>query len=122
MTAYREREISSLVRQALKTLPVVVVTGLRQVGKTTFLRGDKALRERRYLTLDDLPTLEAAQRDPDAAAARSASRSRLRAGSAIAIWPVSKPSSPPLLEPAPACSPTTAPRRSPSARISTPSP
>jgi len=66
MTAYRDREISTLVRQALQTLPVVVVTGLRQVGKTTFLRGDKALRERRYLTLDDFATFEAAQRDPDA--------------------------------------------------------
>jgi hypothetical protein len=28
MTAYRDREISALVRQALQTLPVVVVTGL----------------------------------------------------------------------------------------------
>jgi len=66
MTAYRDRDLSSLVQEALKTLPVVVVTGLRQVGKTTFLQGDKALRGRRYLTLDDFATFEAAQRDPDA--------------------------------------------------------
>ncbi|HEX3526130.1 MAG TPA: ATP-binding protein [Thermoanaerobaculia bacterium] len=66
MTAYRERELSPLIREALGTLPVVVVTGLRQVGKTTFLREDAALKGRRYLTLDDFATFEAAQRDPQA--------------------------------------------------------
>lgn len=35
MTAYRPREISALVREALATFPVVVITGLRQAGKTT---------------------------------------------------------------------------------------
>jgi uncharacterized protein len=65
MTGYREREISSLVGQALSTLPVVVVTGLRQAGKTTLLRGDASLRQRRYLTLDDFATLEAARQDPE---------------------------------------------------------
>jgi uncharacterized protein len=66
MTGYREREISHLVQEALGTLPVVVVTGLRQAGKTTFLRQDAALKGRRYLTLDDFATFEAAQRDPQA--------------------------------------------------------
>ncbi|HYO11742.1 MAG TPA: ATP-binding protein [Thermoanaerobaculia bacterium] len=66
MTAYRQREISALVQEALGSLPVVVLTGLRQAGKTTFLLEDEALRGRRYLTLDDFATLEAARRDPEA--------------------------------------------------------
>ncbi len=56
----------SLVREALEALPVVVVTGLRQAGKTTFLRQDAAFHGRRYFTLDDYATLEAARREPEA--------------------------------------------------------
>lgn len=63
---YHPRELSRLVRDALDSLPVVVVTGLRQAGKTTFLQNDDALRGRRYLTLDDFSTLEAARREPEA--------------------------------------------------------
>lgn len=66
MTGYRPREISTLVQEALSSLPVVVVTGLRQAGKTTFLLQDEGLRGRRYLTLDDFATLEAARREPEA--------------------------------------------------------
>jgi predicted AAA+ superfamily ATPase len=66
MTGYRPREITPLLREALGSLPVVVVTGLRQAGKTTLLATDPAFAGRRYLTLDDLATLEAAQRDPEA--------------------------------------------------------
>jgi uncharacterized protein len=63
---YHPRELSRLVRDALDSLPVVVVTGLRQAGKTTFLQNDAALRGRRYLTLDDFATVEAARREPEA--------------------------------------------------------
>lgn len=66
MTGYRSREISALVRDALASLPVVVLTGLRQAGKTTFLQQDPLFQGRRYLTLDDFATLEAARRDPEA--------------------------------------------------------
>src|SRR5260370_15989032 len=66
MTAYRPRELTPLLREALGSLPVVVVTGLRQAGKTTLLATDPAFAGRRYLTLDDLAALEAAQRDPEA--------------------------------------------------------
>src|ERR1700680_197886 len=66
MTAYRPREITPLLREALGPLPVVVVTGLRQAGKTTLLATDPAFAGRRYLTLDDLVILEAAERDPEA--------------------------------------------------------
>jgi hypothetical protein len=63
---YRAREIAGRVSVALRTLPVVVVTGLRQAGKTTFLQRDAIFRGRRYLSLDDFATLEAARRDPRA--------------------------------------------------------
>src|ERR1700726_1335120 len=66
MTDYRPREITPLLREALGSLPVVVVTGLRQAGKTTLIATDSAFAGRRYLTLDDLATLEAAERDPEA--------------------------------------------------------
>jgi len=66
MTANRPREITPLLREALGTLPVVVVTGLRQAGKTTLLATDPTFAGRHYLTLDDLATLEAAERDPEA--------------------------------------------------------
>jgi predicted AAA+ superfamily ATPase len=66
MTVLRPRDITPLLREALATLPVVVVTGLRQAGKTTLIATDPAFAGRRYLTLDDLATLEAAERDPEA--------------------------------------------------------
>jgi predicted AAA+ superfamily ATPase len=66
MTGYRPRAITPLLREALGSLSVVVVTGLRQAGKTTLLATDPAFVGRRYLTLDDLATLDAAERDPEA--------------------------------------------------------
>jgi predicted AAA+ superfamily ATPase len=65
MTGYLAREIGPQVEAALESLPVVVVTGLRQAGKTTFLQREPALAGRRYVTLDDLATLEAARADPE---------------------------------------------------------
>ncbi len=66
MKAYLPRELSKLVADGLAALPAVVVTGLRQAGKTTFLQQDPALRGRRYLTLDDFATLQAARSAPEA--------------------------------------------------------
>jgi len=47
-------------------MPVVVLTGARQVGKTTLLLHDPAFEGRRYVNLDEFPQREAARRDPDA--------------------------------------------------------
>lgn len=47
-------------------MPVVVVTGLRQSGKSTFLQNEAILRARRYDSLDDVAQREAAHGDPDA--------------------------------------------------------
>src|SRR6058998_3566184 len=46
--------------------PVVVVTGARQVGKTTLVRSVPAAASRRFLTLDSLTTLDQARREPEA--------------------------------------------------------
>jgi predicted AAA+ superfamily ATPase len=61
---YRRRELAALAGNALETLPVVVITGLRQSGKTTFLQEDPVFRGRRFYSLDDFAILEA-RRDPD---------------------------------------------------------
>ena len=63
---YRPRELANRVLAALESQPVVVVTGLRQAGKTTFLQNETAFSGRRYLTLDDFATQEAAEREPEA--------------------------------------------------------
>lgn len=65
MTAYRPREIGARVVAALDEMPAVVLTGLRQAGKSTLLENEPALNDRRYVTLDDFARLEEARRDPD---------------------------------------------------------
>ncbi|MCG8458796.1 MAG: ATP-binding protein [Holophagales bacterium] len=62
---YLARDLSTYAARALSAVPVVVITGLRQAGKTTFLRRDPIFRGRRYLNLDTFATLEAARQDPD---------------------------------------------------------
>lgn len=50
----------------MKTLPVVVLSGLRQSGKSTLLQNESLLTEgHRYQTLDDFPTLAAARSNPE---------------------------------------------------------
>lgn len=63
---YVERDISGQVAAALKALPVVVLTGPRQVGKTTLLQEDARFKGRRYASLDDLTVWNRARNDPDA--------------------------------------------------------
>jgi len=65
MTVYRPRALGRLVRDALADMPVVVVTGLRQSGKSTFLQHEKGLKGRRYVSLDDFAQLAAARSDPE---------------------------------------------------------
>ena len=65
MTEYFARDIAGKVLEALQEMPVVVVTGMRQTGKTTFLRNQSGFEERRYTTFDDFAQLAAAKSDPD---------------------------------------------------------
>ena len=66
MTDYLSREITARLRRALKQLPVVVLSGLRQTGKSTLLQREPGLaRGHRYRTLDDFATLVAARSNPE---------------------------------------------------------
>ena len=51
-----------LLARALRAMPVVVVTGARQTGKTTL--ANLLTPGRRYLTLDDIAVWDQAERDP----------------------------------------------------------
>jgi uncharacterized protein len=66
MTDYLSREITPRLERALRQLPVVVLSGLRQSGKSTLLQNEPALaRGHTYRTLDDFATLAAARANPE---------------------------------------------------------
>jgi len=65
MTEYHPRDIAGAVSIALENMPVVVVTGMRQTGKTTFLCSQPELSDRSYVSFDDFAQLESAKSDPD---------------------------------------------------------
>lgn len=65
MTTYFARDIAWIILEALKDMPVVVITGMRQTGKSTFLQMQPELKQRHYVTFDDFAHLEAAKLDPD---------------------------------------------------------
>ena len=61
MTTYLPREIAPRLAQTLRRLPVVVLSGLRQTGKSTLLQHEKSITAgRTYRTVDDFTTLAAA--------------------------------------------------------------
>ena len=64
-TDFLPRSITSLLNLHLTTMPVVVLSGARQTGKSTLAKfiGE---RKRQYHTLDDFDTLNTANRDPQA--------------------------------------------------------
>ncbi|MBM4040447.1 MAG: ATP-binding protein [Planctomycetes bacterium] len=67
MTHYLPRELTQRLAKALHRLPVVVLSGLRQTGKSTLLQREESLAAGRvYRTLDDFPTLAAARANPEA--------------------------------------------------------
>lgn len=67
MTVYLPREIVPRIQRAMTHLPVVVVSGMRQTGKSTLLLREQALAENRtYHTLDDFATLAAVRSQPQA--------------------------------------------------------
>jgi predicted AAA+ superfamily ATPase len=59
------RAASRRLDSLLRAMPVVVVTGPRQVGKSSLVRNTPALTNHRLIDLDDTPTRIAAERDPD---------------------------------------------------------
>ena len=58
------RATAPLLAQALRAMRVVVVTGPRQAGKSTFVEHHPALVGRPYLTLDDPSVLRRARENP----------------------------------------------------------
>jgi uncharacterized protein len=62
--SYRPRWAAGTLRSAAEANPVVVLTGARQVGKSTLLRNEQPFASWRYVTLDDFGALDAARRDP----------------------------------------------------------
>jgi len=60
---YIRRTLESAFLEASQHFPVILVTGARQVGKTTFLR-ELGEPDRSYVSLDDPRILELARTDP----------------------------------------------------------
>ena len=52
--SYIKRNLENVVRQVTREYPVLLVTGPRQVGKTTMLQKLMEGTEQGYVTLDDL--------------------------------------------------------------------
>jgi uncharacterized protein len=63
--AILQRHLSAALARAADVMPVVVVTGARQTGKSTLVRDLGPADERPYLTLDDLDVLDQAVSAPD---------------------------------------------------------
>ncbi|MDX2193539.1 MAG: ATP-binding protein [Gemmatimonadales bacterium] len=59
------RLVEPALRERLRVMPAVVVTGARQTGKSTLV-AERLEARRRYVTLDDLDARDAARHDPDA--------------------------------------------------------
>jgi uncharacterized protein len=61
---YIHRWAEQQIKEALESHPVVILTGPRQVGKSTLLEFAGFLKGWKYITLDDPEALEQAQEDP----------------------------------------------------------
>lgn len=61
---YRPRWTAEALRTALRDHPVVILTGARQVGKSTLLREEKPFSKWRYVSLDDFDALQQAEENP----------------------------------------------------------
>jgi predicted AAA+ superfamily ATPase len=59
------RWITPQIRNAIKDQPIVVLTGARQVGKSTLLTLSEPFKDWRYLTMDDFDTLIQARDRPE---------------------------------------------------------
>ena len=61
---YILRWLEARLAEVLKSHPVVVLTGPRQVGKSTLLEHAEFIKDWRYITLDNPDALEQAREDP----------------------------------------------------------
>lgn len=63
--SYITRSLEKVVLQVTKEYPVVLISGPRQVGKTTMLKKLMEGTDRNYVTLDDLQERALAKNDPE---------------------------------------------------------
>ncbi len=61
---YIQRDLEKVISDVTKEYPVTIITGPRQVGKTTMLQKLMEGTERNYVTLDDLTERGLAKSDP----------------------------------------------------------
>jgi hypothetical protein len=66
----------------LGRMPVVVLTGARQTGKTTLVQGFSGAASRHYETLDSLTTRDRALREPESLVA---TRQEIKASTAVRV-------------------------------------
>ncbi|MEJ5226835.1 ATP-binding protein [Thermodesulfovibrio sp.] len=62
---YIPRDLGNIVQKALREMPVVVITGMRQTGKSTFLLNEPFLKKRPYFSFDEFVYLESAKKQPE---------------------------------------------------------
>lgn len=63
--SYRERWITPLLQNAIMDHSIIVLTGARQVGKSTLLFNAEPFRRWRFHTMDDFNALEQARSNPE---------------------------------------------------------
>jgi predicted AAA+ superfamily ATPase len=61
---YKERTLKNIINSSEKFFKIILITGMRQVGKTTLLRHISS-ENRKYVTLDDPKTLSMAKNEPE---------------------------------------------------------
>ena len=61
---YKTRWLASLLRDAAQEHPVIILTGARQVGKSTLLLQEPPFSSWRYINMDDFDALAQAKKDP----------------------------------------------------------
>ena len=65
MSQYIKRSIEKELKKMSESFPVVMITGVRQVRKTTILNNMKERKKINYVSLDDLATRSLAIEDPE---------------------------------------------------------
>jgi len=61
---YIRRWIEDKIKDLLKIFPVIVISGPRQVGKTTLLKNSALFKNAKYISFDDLGTLATLSESP----------------------------------------------------------
>ena len=65
MSIYIRRSIEKELKKLSESFPVIMITGSRQVGKTTLLNNMREQNKINYVSLDDLSTRSLAIEDPE---------------------------------------------------------